>query len=207
MDLAIVRLVLSLAFGIGIGLIMAFIFRGEGAQHNEETNAMFSGQGSMQPEAISSLVLLVGLLVVSTLQIDLLKQAYFQLELPLVRISRFQNFLYELAPFDPARGEEGVTAQGAVLIGLLVLIGLAAWKGIESIFESFSVWTWILVGLFGLTLLFASLDVVPQPSGVSLRFTGKFFGIMTLTIFWAGCSRCSCLKMKREISFGNRDVL
>lgn len=181
MDLAIARLVLSLAFGIGIGLIMAFIFRGEDAQHDEETNAMFSGQGSMGPEAISFLLLLVGLLVVGTLQIDLLKQAYFQLELPLVSINRFQIFLHELAPFDPARGEEGVTAQGAVLIGLLVLIGLAAWKGIENIFESFSTWTWILVGLVGLTLLFASLDVVPQPSGVSLRFTGKFFGIMVVT--------------------------
>ena len=37
-----------------------------------------------------------------------------------------------LVPFDAAKGEEGVTAQGVILIGLLALIGLSSWKGIEQ---------------------------------------------------------------------------
>src|SRR5512143_2530444 len=41
-DLAIARLVLSLAFGIGIGLIMALLFRKADARHDLDTDAMFS---------------------------------------------------------------------------------------------------------------------------------------------------------------------
>jgi len=43
MDLAIARLVLSLAFGIGIGIVMAIIFRREDAEHDAATDAMFAG--------------------------------------------------------------------------------------------------------------------------------------------------------------------
>ena len=43
-DLAFARLFLSLAFGIGIGLIMALIFRKDDAAHDEATDALFAGQ-------------------------------------------------------------------------------------------------------------------------------------------------------------------
>src|SRR5512139_3257297 len=43
-DLAIARLTLSLAFGIGIGMIMALIFRHEDAEHDEATDTLFAGQ-------------------------------------------------------------------------------------------------------------------------------------------------------------------
>ena len=48
MDLAIARLVLSLAFGIGIGLIMAFLFRDADIAHDKATDALFAGQASMR---------------------------------------------------------------------------------------------------------------------------------------------------------------
>jgi uncharacterized membrane protein YraQ (UPF0718 family) len=182
MDLAIARLVLSIAFGIGVGVIMALIFRKEDLEHDKATDALFAGQASMRRVAVIFLLLLVALLVVGTFQIDLFKQTYFQMDLPFPGLVRFQDFLFQLVPFDPAKGEEGVTAQGAILIGMLVLIGLASWKGIENIFEGFNAWTWISTGLVGLTLLIAALGLTPFTGGMTLHFTGKFLGVLILTI-------------------------
>ncbi len=182
MDLAIARLVLSIAFGIGVGIIMALIFHKEDVQHDQATDAMFAGQASMRRATVLFLVLLVALLVVGTFQIDLFKQTYFQVDLSLPGVDRFQEALFQAVPFDPTKGEEGVTAQGAVLIGLLILIGLASWKGIENIFEGFNSWTWISIGLVGLTLLIASLGMTPYPGGLTLHLTGKFFGVLIITL-------------------------
>ena len=182
MDLAIARLVLSIAFGISIGLIMALIFHKQDAEHDQATDAMFAGQASMRPATVIFLLLLVALLVVGTFQIDLLKQTYFQIDIPISGVDTFQDFLYRLVPFDAAKGEEGVTAQGAILIGMLVLIGLASWKGIENIFESFNAWTWISIGLVGLTLLIASLGVIPYSRRSTLLLTGKFFGVLLISL-------------------------
>jgi uncharacterized membrane protein YraQ (UPF0718 family) len=181
MDLAIARLVLSIAFGIGIGIIMALIFHKEDVAHDQASDAMFAGQASMRRASAIFLLLLVALLVVGTFQIDLLKQTYVQVDIPLKGVDRFQDVLFQLVPFDPAKGEEGITAQGSILIGMLVLIGLASWKGIENIFEGFNVWTWISIGLVGLTLLIASLGVTPHPGGLTLQFTGKFLGVLIST--------------------------
>jgi uncharacterized membrane protein YraQ (UPF0718 family) len=182
MDLAIARLILSITFGIGIGIIMALIFHKEDAAHDRSTDAMFAGQASMRRATLMFLLLLVALLIVGTFQIDLLKQTYFSVELPIPSIDRFQDWLFQLVPFDPNRGEEGVTAQGAILIGMLVLIGVASWKGIENIFEGFNIWTWISLALVGLTLLIASLEIAPHAEGLTLGFTGKFLGVLVLTI-------------------------
>lgn len=185
MDLAIARLVLSLAFGIGVGIIMALIFRKEDAEHDKATDALFAGQASMRKASVIFLLALVILLIVGTFQIDLLKNIYYQLDFQFQSVNRFQEYLFTLVPFDPIKGEEGVTAQGALLIGMLVLIGLTAWRGIEKIHAGFNLWTWISTGLVGLTLLIAALGVNPYPGGVALQFTGKFFGVL-LTIILLG---------------------
>jgi uncharacterized membrane protein YraQ (UPF0718 family) len=182
MDLAIARLVLSVAFGIGIGIIIALIFHKEDVEHDQATDAIFARQVSMRRATVVFLLLLVALLVVGTFQIDILKQIYFQIDLPLPGGDRLQDFLYQLVPFDPAKGEEGVTAHGAILIFMLVLIGLASWKGIENIFEGFNTWTWLSIGLVGLTLLIASLGIIPYPGVVTLHFTGKFCSVLVITI-------------------------
>jgi hypothetical protein len=75
-----------------------------------------------------------------------------------------------------------VTAQGAILIGLLVLIGLTSWKGIEHIHERFNAWTWISIGLVALTLLVAALTMTPHTGGLTLSLTGKFFGVLVSVI-------------------------
>ncbi len=178
MDLAIARLLLSLAFGIGVGIIMALLFRKEDAEHDKATDAMFAGQAAMRRAAVIFMLVLIALLVSGTFQIDLLKHTYAQIELPINGMDSFQSTLYRLVPFDPTRGEEGVTAQGAILIGMLVLIGLASWKGIERIHEGFNAWTWISIGLVGLTLLVAALGMIPHTGGLTLALTGKFFGVL-----------------------------
>ena len=185
MDLAIARLILSIAFGIGVGIIMALIFRKEDAEHDKITDALFAGQASMRKTTMAFLLVLVVLLIVGTFQIDLLKTTILQLNLPLSGINQFQDILFRLVPFDPAKGEEGVTAQGALLIGMLMLIGSSAWKGLEKIHDDFNLWTWISTGLAGLTLLIAALTINPYPGGVTLLFTGKFFGVL-LTIILLG---------------------
>jgi uncharacterized membrane protein YraQ (UPF0718 family) len=181
-DLAIARLVLSIAFGIGIGVIMALIFRKEDVEHDQVTDAMFAGQASMRRATVIFLLLLVALLIVGTFQIDLLKHTYFSLELPISGLNHFQDWLFQLVPFDASRGEEGITAQGAILITMLVLIGLTSWKGIENIYEGFNIWTWVSIGLVGLTLLIASLGIVPSAEGVTLKITGKFVGVLVLVV-------------------------
>lgn len=178
MDLAVARLILSLAFGIGIGIIMALTFRKEDEEHDRATDLMFAGQASMRRAAIVFLLVLVLLLIAGTFQIGILKTAYFQMDLGWPAVNQFQEVLSKLVPFNAARGEEGVTAQGAFLIVMLLLIGLTAWKGLEKIHDRFNSWTWISTGLVGLTLLTAALSVNPYPGGVALRFTGKFFGVL-----------------------------
>lgn len=181
MDLAIARLVLSLAFGIGIGVIMALIFSKQDAEHDAATDAMFAGQAAMRRAAVIFMLVLVILLVAGTFQFDFLTHTYASFTLPISGVDTFQNWLAQLVPFDPIKGEEGVTAQGAVLIGMLALIGLASWKGIETIFDGFNAWTWASLALVGLTLLIAALKVNPISGGVTLALTGKFFGVLLTT--------------------------
>ncbi|MBN1303464.1 MAG: permease [Anaerolineales bacterium] len=182
MDLAIARLLLSLAFGIGVGIIMALIFRKEDVEHDKATDAMFAGQAAMRRAAVIFMLMLAALLVAGTFQMDLLKYTYTQIELPINGMDTFQAALYHLVPFDPARGEEGVTAQGAILIGMSVLIGLTSWKGIERIHEGFNAWTWISISLVGLTLMAAALGMTPHTGGLTLSLTGKFFGVLLSVI-------------------------
>jgi hypothetical protein len=179
-DLAFARLVLSLVFGIGIGLIMALIFSRSDQAHDKATDTMFAGQNQkgMRRAALAFLLILVALLLSGTLKVGLLTDAYAAVTLPIPGVDRFQGFLYQLVPYDPAKGEEGVTAQGAILIGLLALIGLSSWKGMENIHEGFTRWTWTALGLVGLTLLVAALGMKPHVGGLEILFTGKFFGVL-----------------------------
>jgi hypothetical protein len=193
-DLAFARLFLSLAFGIGIGMIMALIFRKDDAAHDKATDDMFAAKKSMRRVALVFLLVLVALLLSGTLKIGLLTDSYTTFTLPVSGMDRLQDFLYNLVPYDASKGEEGVTAQGAILIGLLVLIGLASWKGLEKIHDKFTAWTWIAMGLVGLTLLVASVSTSPHAGGLDILLTGKFFGVLlglvVLTLLaWKGLSR------------------
>ena len=184
-DLALARLLLSLVFGIGIGLIMALIFSRADLAHDKATdevrsNSPFAGQAQkgMRRAALAFLLILVALLLSGTLKVGLLTDAYAQATLPIPGVEPYQDYLYRLVPYDPAKGEEGVTAQGTLLIGLLALIALASWKGIERIHEGFNRWTWVSLLLVGLTLLVAALGMKPHAAGLDILFTGKFFAVL-----------------------------
>jgi len=132
----------------------------------------------MRRAALVFLLVLVALLLSGTLKVGLLTDACLDFNLPISGMDRFQDFLNNLVPYDASRGEEGVTAQGAVLIGLLLLVGLSAWRGFERIHNGFNAWTWIALGLTGLTLLAASLGMNPHAGGLDILLAGKFFGVL-----------------------------
>jgi hypothetical protein len=179
-DLAFARLFLSLAFGIGIGLIMALIFNRSDIAHDKATDDVFAGQEKkgMPRTTLAFLFILIALLISGTLKVSLLTDSYTQATLAIPGVDRFQELLYRLVPYDAAKGEEGVTAQGAVLIGMLILIGLSSYKGMQHIHDGFTRWTWIALTLVGLTLLTATLGMRPHPGGLDILFTGKFFAVL-----------------------------
>ncbi len=177
-DLAFARLFLSLVFGIGIGMIMALIFSREDATHDETTNAMFAGEGKMHRAAMILLLVLVALLLSGTLKVGLLTSTYSQITVPIAGTDRFAAALQRLVPFDASKGEEGVTVQGAILIVLLGLIAITAWKGLNNVLERFIGWTWAAIGLVVLTLITASVGMNPHAGGLDIQLTGKSVGVI-----------------------------
>jgi len=192
-DLAFARFFLSLAFGIGIGLIMALLFRAEDAAHDRATDAMFAAQSAtgMHPAALAFLLAWVALLLAGTLKVGILTGTYLQLSLPLAGMGQLQALLDQLVPYDAGKGEEGVSVQGVILILLLAAIGLASWRGIERVHEGFNRWTWIAMGLTALTLLAAALNIQAGADGLTVGFTGKFFGVLIalFALWWLAGAR------------------
>lgn len=175
-DIALARIILSVTFGIGIGMIMALIFRKDDAQHDLETNGM-DAKTALHRKTLIFLLLLVALLIAGTLKVGLFTNSYATITVPISGMDRFQDFLYQLVPFDAAKGEEGVSAQGAILIGLLALIGLTAWRGLGKVDEGFNRWTWVSLSLIALTFIVAAAGWVPHAGGLDILLTGKMFGV------------------------------
>jgi len=155
-DLAFARLFLSLAFGIGIGMIMALIFRKDDEARSTQVNDAFSQHAGMRKGRTIFLLVMVALLLSGTLKLDFLTNSYTEFTLPFRGVDTLQNSLYQLVPFDPAKGEEGVSAQGLILIVLLLIIALLAWRGFEKIHDGANAWTWAAFGVIIFTLLVAS---------------------------------------------------
>jgi uncharacterized membrane protein YraQ (UPF0718 family) len=172
-EFALARLVLCLLFGIGIGLAMALLFWHDDAAHDARTDALFAGQTRMGAAAAGLLLSLVALLLAGTLKLAPLNASLASLTLPLPWAESWQATLTAWVPFDPARGEEGVSVQGSALIVLLAGIGIAAWQGLEDITEGFNGWTSVALGLAGATLLVAALRLVPEGGGLQVVLTGR----------------------------------
>ena len=172
-DLAFARLFLSLTFGIGIGMIMALIFRKDDEAHASQTDDAFSQHGIMRKGRTFFLLVMVALLLSGTLKLDFLTNTYFDFTLPIQGMDTLQDTLYRLIPFDPTRGEEGVSAQGLILIGLLLIIALFAWRGFEKIHDGANAWTWGAFGIIIFTLLVASTRMEPLAGGLKVMLTGR----------------------------------
>lgn len=176
MDVAVARIVLSAVFGIGIGLIMAFIYRRDDQTHNQQTAGAFSAKASVKPAVVVFLLLLLAVLIVGTLGIGLFTNTYAEFNLPMSAAGGWQAALDRIVPYDASQGQEGVSVQGVVLILLLLMIGVSAFLGLNQIDEGFNRWSWVALGLIGLTLLVAALKVTAQPGGLLIRLTGRFIG-------------------------------
>lgn len=182
-EFAAARLLLCLLFGIGIGLLMAMIFWRDDAQHDAQTDTLFAEQASVGRAATGVLLSLVAVLIAGTLKLWPLTETLTTLHVPLPWAPSWQATLFEWVPFDAAKGEEGVSFQGSVLIGLLLLIAATAWKGMENIIEGPNRWTWITLSLTAATLLVAAMRLTPVPGGLELALTGRVVAV-TLSL-WA----------------------
>jgi hypothetical protein len=154
--------------------------------------AAAAGVGALRigPAATGALLSLVALLIAGTLKLWPLTATVATLHLPLPWAEAWQATLFQWLPFDAAKGEEGVSFQGSVLIGMLLLIAATAWKGMENIVEGANRWTWMTLGLAAATLLVASLRLSPQAGGLDLALTGRFFAVgLALWAVWRYAGR------------------
>lgn len=189
-EFALARLLLCLVFGIGIGMLMAFIFARDDRQHDEQTDTMFAQQAEIGSGATRLLLALVAVLIAGTLKVDVLSESVFTFRLPLVFAEAWQAQLLEWVPFDAAKGEEGVSVQGTLLIALLLLIGAVAWKGLENIVEGANRWTWVTLGLAALTLVVATTRMTAVAGGLQIGITGRVFAeALTLAAVFYYASR------------------
>ncbi len=185
LEFAAARLLLCLLFGIGIGLLMALLFWRDDASHDAQTDTLFADKAGIAPAATGVLLSLVALLIAGTLKLWPLTATVATLHLPLPWAEAWQATLFQWVPFDAVKGEEGVSFQGSVLIGMLLLIAATAWKGMENIIEGANRWTWFTLALAAATLLVASLRLSPQAGGLDLALTGRFFAVgLTLWAVW-----------------------
>ncbi|MGE4448629.1 MAG: permease [Azospira sp.] len=189
-DLAVARLLLSLTFAIGIGLIMALLFRADDSARDRATDALFSAQAAagLSRGALAFLLVWIGLLLAGTLKVGLLTGSLWQFDLAWAGSADWQALLDRLVPYDASRGEEGVSLQGVLLIGLLGGIGLSARLGLENIEAGANGWTRLCLALVALTLLVAALSVQAVPGGLRLGLGGKFLGVaLALAVLtWLG---------------------
>jgi hypothetical protein len=176
-EFAVARVLLSLSFGIGIGLLMALVFWRDDTAHDAQADTLFAAQDRIGSAAVGVLVSLVAVLIAGTLKVAPLAAALASFDLPLAWAPAWQATLAEWVPFDAAKGEEGVSAQGSLLIGLLVLIGVTAWRGLENIVEGANRWTGAALGLVAATLLVAALQWRVHPGGVEIVLTGRTLAV------------------------------
>jgi uncharacterized membrane protein YraQ (UPF0718 family) len=166
MDIAIARIMLSVVFGIAIGLIMAAVFKDSQVAVD---NSLFDQRAQVKPTVWTFFGLLLAVLIVGTLQLDVLTRTWFSVTLPVDVPASLQNAL------------EGMhlSFQGALLILMLVVIALAAWRGLEPVLERTNSWTWATTVLVAATLLIAA-PALDTTGSIVVGFTGRFIGEVVL---------------------------
>ncbi len=175
-EFAIARILLALSFGIGIGMIMAIVFRETDVARIADAQTFAEG-GGIPGKTLLFVGALVALLISGTLKLDFLKAVLFSTELPWGGASAIQQTLDQWVPVNEAIGAEGLTLQGAILITLLAGIGVFAWRGLGKVDEGFNRFTPIALGLTILTLVFAALGFRASEAGIALTVTGRTLAV------------------------------
>lgn len=188
LDIALARIILSMVFGILIGLLMSWIFKKDDAVHAAKASRsqLFSGEARLSSKLVVFFLLLLGVLIAGTLQVGLFRNTLFEAAFPAGWAVTLQGWLDALIPPDPALGVEGVTVQGVFLIGLLVVISLTAIRGFNKVHEGINTWTYLTLGLITLTLVFASLSINTTAGGLKISFNGRFLAeiILSGVVWW-----------------------
>ena len=188
-DFAIARLVLSLVFGIGIGMIMALIFHRSDTVRLDNAAAFEGGEG-ISRQTLIFLGALIVLLVGGTLKLDFLTTPLLSVELPWAAAVAIQNALNVLVPIDLIKGDEGLSVQGVILIGMLGLIALTAWRGLGKVDDGFTRLTFVSLGLIAATLIFAALGIVTNDTGLVVTLSGRTLVVAAmLASLWPLSSR------------------
>ncbi len=175
-EFATARILLALSFGIGIGMIMAIIFRETDVARVAGAQTFAEG-GGIPGKTLLFIGALVALLISGTLKLDFLQAVLFATELPWGGATAIQQTLDRWVPVDEAVGAEGLSLQGAILIALLAAIGVFAWRGLGKVDAGFNRCTPIALGLTILTLVFAALGCKVNDAGIALTVTGRSLAV------------------------------
>lgn len=172
LDIALARIVLSIIFGITIGLLMAWFFRKEETDREARLAAegIFDRQVSVKPAVWVVFALLVAVLIAGTLQVALLTRTWFAIKLPVEIPNRIASSLSKL----------NLAPQGALLILLLLLLTPIAYLGFKDILVRFNRWTYASIFLVAATILVAA-PVITEGS-LQIGITGRFVGILGLIV-------------------------
>ena len=180
-NFAIARVVLSLSFGIGIGMIMALLFRSDDAKRLANAAPFVSGEG-ISGRNVIFLVALIALLIAGTLKIDPLTAQLTTFNFALPEALPAQQLLDRLLPVDAIKGNEGLKLQGVILIALLMLIGVTAIRGLGKVDEGFNWLTKLSLGLIVTTLIFAALGIQATADGITIAVTGRSIAVAALIL-------------------------
>ena len=182
-ELAIARIVLALCFGIGIGLLMALIFRrGETARTDANAvNGVFAKGEGIPPQNLVFIGVLIALLFGGTLKLDWLTTPLFSTTLHWELAATVQAVLDRLVPVNEIRGAEGLSLHGLMLIAMLLLIGVVAFRGLGQVDNGFNRLTPVALALIAATLIFAALGVRATDGGLVVTVTGRTLAVLVLT--------------------------
>ncbi|MDE1546812.1 permease [Dechloromonas agitata] len=180
-DFAIARILLALSFGIGIGMIMAVLFRTSEVARLADSQTFAGGEG-VSRKVLFFLGTLVALLIAGTLKLDFLKAVVFSTALAWPGAAGVQQLLDSWVPVNAATGAEGLSLQGALLIALLAVIGATAWQGLGKVDAGFNRLTPIALGLVVATLVFAAMGVQVTADGISLTVTGRTLAVIVTSL-------------------------
>lgn len=179
-DFAIARVILALLFGIGIGLIMAILFRGGDSARLADAQLFAAGEG-ISRRAIVFLGALVILLLAGTLKLDFLRTGLVDAEISWQSALSAQALLDRLVPASEGPGGEGLSLQGALLVCMLILIGLFSWRGLGQADVGINRLTWISLVLIVLTLVFAAAGMRTTAEGIVITLTGRSIAVALLS--------------------------
>jgi len=175
-DVAFARLSLSITFGIVIGLIMAWVFQRKRASQplQDKIGGVFDHKAKVRPVVWIVFILLFMVLIVGTLQVNLLTQTYISI-----------NLAYEISPeFLAGLQDAGLTIQGLLLILLLGIIAFIAWLGVENVLDKFSSWSYTAIIMVAITILVAAVRITTGSLEINIngRFVGEFILLTTIGI-------------------------